>query len=270
MRTHLQAMAFGIAAAVSLLSSHLLAHDTWVQTNTNLIRSGDAVHIDLMLGNHGNEHRDFKLASKVSLEGCTLRVIAPGGKRFDVKDRLTDTGYTPKEGFWTSRFVTSEPGLYVVEHTVDKLVNHGTPARSLKSAKALFLASKSLDKVPQDNPGFDRVFGHALEIVPVTNPVAPMGPGQKLTVKLLLKGQPLANSQVSFIPRSESLIEAFDDRFERKTDAKGMASFTPKSGDYYLVVAHLKTDESGDGYEATSYSATLTVFVPEICPCCGE
>ncbi len=260
----------GIIAVLGLLSSNLLAHDTWVQTNTNLIRSGDAVHIDLMLGNHGNEHRDFKLASKVSLEGCSLRVIAPGGKRYDLKDRLTDTGYTPKEGFWTSRFVTSVPGLYVVEHAVDKLVNHGTPARSLKSAKTLFVVSKSLDRVPQDNPGFDRAFGHALEIVPVTNPVTPMGPGQKLTVKLLLKGQPLANSQVSFIPRSETLTEVFDDRFERKTDANGLASFAPKSGDYYLVVAHLKTDESGDGYEATSYSATLTVFVPEICPCCGE
>lgn len=254
----------------SLFVTTVSAHDTWVQTNTNLIRSGDAVHIDLMLGNHGNEHRDFKLASKVTLDGCSLRMIAPSGKRYDVKDRLTDTGYTPKEGFWTSRFVATEPGLYVVEHSIDKLVNHGKPTRSLKSAKTMFVVSKSLDKVPQDNPGFDRIFGHALELVPVTNPVTPMGPGQKLAVKLLLKGQPLTNSQVSFIPRSEPLTEEFDDRFERKTDANGLAQFTPKSGDYYLVVAHLKTDESGDGFEATSYSATLTVFVPEICPCCGE
>ena len=29
------------------------AHDTWVQTNTNVIRVGDSVHVDLMLGNHG-------------------------------------------------------------------------------------------------------------------------------------------------------------------------------------------------------------------------
>lgn len=259
-----------LAVTCMLFNATAIAHDTWVQTNTNLIRSGDAVHIDLMLGNHGNEHRDFKLASKVSLDGCSQRVVAPSGKRYDVKDRLTDTGYTSKEGFWTSRFVASEPGLYVVEHSIDKLVNHGKPARSLKSAKTMFVASKSLDKVPQDNPGFDRVFGHPLEIVPVTNPVTPMGPGQKLVVKLLLKGQPLANTQVSFIPRSESLTEDFDDRFERKTNANGLAQFTPKSGDYYLVVAHLKTDESGEGFEATSYSATLTVFVPEMCPCCGE
>ncbi len=184
--------------------------------------------------------------------------------------RRRNIGYTPKEGYWTSRFVASEPGLYIVEHSVDILVNHGKPARSLKSAKTMFVVSQSLDKVPADNPGFDRVFGHALEIVPVSNPVTPMGPGQKFVVKLLLKGQPLTNSQVSFIPRSESLTEQFDDRFERLTNTNGMAQFTPKSGDYYLVVAHHKTDESGDGFEATSYSATLTLFVPEICPCCGE
>jgi uncharacterized GH25 family protein len=254
-----------------LVASPLFAHDTWVQTNTNVIRSGDAVHIDLMLGNHGNEHRDFRLASKVALDGCSLRVIAPGGKHFDLKDRLVDTGYTPKEGFWTTRFAASDPGLYVVEHSVDKVVNHGKPARSIKSAKTLFVVSKSLDKVSQDNPGFDRVLGHALEIVPVTNPVTPMGPGQKMTVKLLLKGKPLAESQVSFIPRSETLSEQFDQRYERLTDVNGLASFTPKAGDYYLVVAHHKApDERGNDYESTQYSATLTVFVPEVCPCCGE
>ena len=62
--------------------------------------------------------------------------------------------------------------------------------------------------------------------------------------------------------------EGFDARYERMTDADGRASFTPKTGERFLVVAHHDTDESGDGYEATKYSATLTVFVPEVCPCC--
>lgn len=44
------------------------AHDTWVETNTSVVRTGDVVHVDLKLGNHGNEHRDFKLASKISLD----------------------------------------------------------------------------------------------------------------------------------------------------------------------------------------------------------
>lgn len=81
-----------------LLAATASAHDTWVQTNTNIVRVGDNVHIDLMLGNHGNDHRDFKLASKIDLEGCTLTVFSPDGKRYDVKDRLVDVGYAPKEG----------------------------------------------------------------------------------------------------------------------------------------------------------------------------
>jgi hypothetical protein len=187
-----------------------------------------------------------------------------------LKDRLVDTGYTPKEGFWTNRFAAAEPGLYIVEHAVDKVVNHGKPIRSIKSGKTTFVVSKSLDSVPSEHRGFDHVCGHALELVPVSNPVTPMGPGQKMFVRLLLKGKPLADSRVSFIPRSEPLTEKFDDRYERMTDVNGLASFTPKFGDYYLVVAHHKTDEKGEGFEGTSYSATLTVFVPEVCPCCGE
>ena len=94
-----------------------LAHDTWVQTNSSIVRTGDVVHIDLMLGNHGNEHRDFKIAGKLSLEGATLELIDPEGKHFDLKDasstRVTlprkDTGpldsSRPSLGFTRSRTV---------------------------------------------------------------------------------------------------------------------------------------------------------------------
>ncbi|MBN69266.1 MAG: cobalt ABC transporter substrate-binding protein, partial [Gimesia sp.] len=68
------------------------AHDTWVESNTSLIRSGDAIYIDLKLGNHGNHHRDFKLASKIDLEGCTLDVLDPTGKAYDLKSTVIDTG----------------------------------------------------------------------------------------------------------------------------------------------------------------------------------
>lgn len=246
------------------------AHDTWVQTNTNLIRSGDAVYVDLMLGNHGNEHRDFKLASKTTLDGAILKVNAPTGKSFDLKDRLSDVGYTPKEGFWSGRFAATEPGLYMVEHSRDSIVNHGSPARSIRSGKTFFVVSKSLDKVPDDNPGFDKVLGHPLEIVPEASTVTPMGPDVPIRVKVLFQGKPLKDARVSFIPRGATLSEGFDANFERNTNENGRCFFLPKEGNYYLVVVHHKTDEKGTGYDSTAYSATLTVFVPEVCPCCGE
>lgn len=265
MRTKLMALALLILPTVGV------AHDTWVQTNTNLIRVRDAVHIDLMLGNHGNEHRDFKLASKIDLAGCSLKVHSPQGKSYDLKDQLSDLGYTPKEGFWSTKFGATEPGLYTIEHAADRVVNHGKPVRSVRSAKAFFVVSASLDKVPMKNPGFEKPLGHALELVPVNNPVTPMGPGEAIQVRLLFKGKPLANERVSFIPRGQTLVKDFDEQFERRTDTEGLTSFTPTEGNYYLVVAHRDApDEKSAEYDSTKYTATLTVLVPDVCPCCGE
>jgi uncharacterized GH25 family protein len=256
---------------VLLLAGPALAHDTWVETNTNIIRSGDAVYIDLRLGNHGNDHRDFKLAGKADLASCRLDVFAPGGATYDLVAQLADLGYAPKEGYWCGKFVAAEPGLYIVGHTVDKVVHHGAPVRSLKSGKAFFAVSPTLDQFAANLAGHDRPLGHPLELVPTTNPLRPMGPGVPIKVKLLLRGQPLAGGRISFIPRGEMLHEGFDDRYERVTDDAGNASFTPTTGNKYLIVAHHRADdEIGDGYEATTYSATLTILVPEVCPCCDE
>lgn len=247
-----------------------LAHDTWVQTNTNVIRSGDALYLDLMLGNHGNEHRDFKLASKMSLDGSTLKVLGPAQQTYDILSRLIDVGYTPKEGYWTAKFAATAPGLYCVAYTNDRIVNHGSPQRSIRSAKTFFVVSSSLDKIPHENPGFEKPVGHPLELVPEANTVTPMGPDVPIRLQVLFRGQPLPGARVSFIPRGVTLAEKFDEQYERLTNERGRASFTPTDGNLYLVVVHHNVPEAGDDYTSTRYTATLTVFVPDVCPCCGE
>ena len=260
-----------IVLAVVVAATPARAHDTWVQTNTAVVRTGDAIHIDLMLGNHGNDHRDFKLASKVSADTVgRFEVVYPGGQKFDLKPGLIDLGYAPKEGYHSAKFVPGKPGLYVAAQAADGVVNHGRPVRSVRSAKAYFVVSDSLDKVARDLPGFEKPLGHALELVPEANPVAPMGPGTPIKVRLVFAGRPLTGEKVSFVPRGATLKEGTDTEYEQTTDALGRASFTPKTGTYYLVVAHHETGEKGDKYEATRYAATLTVFVPEHCPCCGN
>jgi uncharacterized GH25 family protein len=255
----------------AVLAPAAAAHDTWVQPNANVVRTGDAVHIDLMLGNHGNDHRDFKLASKLAPESIqTFEVIAPGGKRHDLKPDLTDLGYAPKEGFYSARFVPGRAGLYTAAQSSDAVVNHGKPVRSIRSAKTYFVVNDSLDRVPKDLPGHEQPLGHALELVPEANPAAPMGPGVAIKVKLLFRGKPLAGTKVSFIPRGATLKEGTDAEYERTTDKDGRASFTPKTGTYYLVVAHHATDEKGEKFDSTRYAATLTVLVPQKCPCCDE
>lgn len=238
------------------------AHDTWVETNTSLVRQGDVVFVDLKLGNHGNDHRDFKLASKISLAPCQLSVIGPEGKPVDLKPTIIDTGFAPKEGYWSSRFVTKEAGLHVVSHTLDTL--HGT-TRAIKSGKAYFLTSAKLDELPSISAGFDKPLGHVIELVPLTNPITAMGPNQPIRVKLLYQSKPLPAARVTFIPRGTVLAEGFDKDYEAMTDADGVASFTPKEGNVVLIVVHHPAaDQKGDGYEKTHYTATLTVSVPQI------
>lgn len=243
------------------------AHDTWVQASQRLVRVGDVVHAELFLGNHGNDHRDFKVAGKLgSLEGSTLDIIGPDGTRTNLAPDAVDMGYAPKEGFWSARFVPGVAGLHGVAHT--RVGTHGTK-RGIKSGKTYFVAADALDSPPATGVAYDEPFGHALELVPETNPVLGNGPGQKITVRLLFQGKPLADHRVSFVPRGTVLAEGFDPDYERRTDSKGRCSFEPREGDLVLVVAHLEApDEKGDGFDRTVYSATLVFDVPQTCPCC--
>jgi uncharacterized GH25 family protein len=269
-RFQFQAALLLLVVAMAVIESPAGAHDTWVQTNTNVVRAGDLVFVDFFLGNHGNEHRDFKMAGKPDRTAARLEVSAPGGGRYDLTDRLVDNGYAPSEGYFSARFVPSEVGLYLVAHTMDKVVSYA-PTRSVKSAKTYFLVSSSLDRVHTSEASLGAPLGHPLELMPKSNPVTPMGPGTPICVQVLYHGKPLADARVTFIPRGEALSEGFDDRYERKTDKEGLASFTPAEGNYYLVVVHhIDPKASGAGYESTKYSATMTVLVPQVCPCCQE
>ena len=257
-------------AALLTLATIAAAHDTWLQANASIVRTGDAVYVELMLGNHGNEHRDFKIAGKPTLDHATVQVVGPDGRAFDLKPSLVDLGYAPKEGFFEAKFEPTKPGLYLVAQADDAVMTYA-PERIVRSAKTFFLAAAKLDQPPADAAGFDRALGHPLELVPLANPVAPMGPGVPLKVRLLYKGAPLAGERVSFVPRGTTLAAGFDATYERRTDADGVASFEPKEAGHYLVVAHRdEPTEKGEGYASTKYAATLTVIVPALCPCCGE
>ena len=244
-----------------------LAHDTWLQASPRLVRPDDVVHVGLFLGNHGNDHRDFRIASKVgSLDEVQIEVVGPDGQKTDLGPDMVDLGYAPKEGFWSGRFVPAAEGLHCVAH-FRQGIRHG--AMGLKGGKTYFLASESLDTPAEQHGPLPGPLGHPLEFVLESHPVLGCGPGKPITIQLLFKGQPLADQVVSFIPRSGKLAEGFDPAFERTTDAEGRCSYTPREGDLILIVAHLvKPDEKGEGFEKTNYAATLVIDVPQRCPCC--
>jgi uncharacterized GH25 family protein len=264
-----QARSLCLLAVLLAATTSAHAHDTWVQTSSRLVRPDDVVHVDLFLGNHGNEHRDFKIAGKVgSLEGVKVGVIGPDGRTTDLVPEMVDLGYAPKEGFWTARFVPATAGLHCVAHYREG-VRHG--AMGFKGGKAYFLASESLDSPGKPTATILEPLGHPLELVLESHPVLACGPGKPIVVRLLLKGKPLADHVVSFIPRGATLAEGFDPNYERKTDAEGRCRYTPKEGTFVLVVAHhVDPEQKGEGYEKANYAATLVLDVPQRCPCCDE
>ncbi|MFO0904764.1 MAG: DUF4198 domain-containing protein [Pirellulales bacterium] len=256
---------------VALIHSSTRAHDAWVEANTPLVRTGDVVHLDLKLGNHGNNHRDFKLAGRLNPDWTAWDVVTPSGARKSLKTTASATAAGDKEGYWTTPFLADEEGVYTVVQSLERVMNHGKPVRGIRSAKTLFISSKSLDNPKCDLAAAHKPQGLPFELVLDSCPLQGLGAERPLKVRLLKNGKPAAGVVVSFIPRGAKLADDFDADYERKTDAEGRAVFTPKAGNLYLVVAHFNAeDEKSAEYEYTSYAATLTVHVPQKCACCLE
>lgn len=243
------------------------AHDTWLEVSPRLVRPDDVVHVGLFLGNHGNDHRDFKIAGKVgSLDGVRIDVVGPTGHTTDLVPEMFDMGYAPNEGWWSGRFVPAAEGLHCVSH-FRQGIRHGT--MGYKGGKTYFLCAESLDRQARPRGPLPDPLGHPLEFVLESHPVLGCGPGQPIAIRLLFKGRPLAEHRVSFIPRGTTLADGFDAAYERTTDAEGRCRYALREGNVVLVVAHVvKPDEAGEGFEKTAYAATLVLDVPQRCPCC--
>ncbi|MBA4030940.1 MAG: DUF4198 domain-containing protein [Planctomyces sp.] len=242
-----------IAGLCLASSGSLFAHDTWIQTNVAKVTPGEVVHVDLMLGNHGNEHRDFELASKIGIEKVSFDLITPDGNKQDLKSRVADIGHAAKEGFWSVRQIATQPGTYVAAQSLDTL--HGT-TRAYRNAKCYFQVGEKAGGVDPMKP-----LGQPIELVPQSSPATAKA-GEPITVQVLLKGKPLADATMSFIPRGAELAADFDPNFERKTDAAGKATFTPPEANYYLIVVHhAADDEMGEKYDRSHYAATLTLNI---------
>lgn len=250
-----------IALAASFITSSATAHDTWVQSGPLVTRHNDVVHVDLMLGNHGNDHRDFKLASKITLKPCSLSVVAPDGTTSDLKPSIKDMGYAEKEGYWSARMVADQKDVYQVVHTLDTL--HGK-TRGIKSSKSFFVSSSCFGVFPTNGTEFIKPLNSGLELV-LESSLKTMGAGKEVQLKVLWNGKPLPEARVAFVPRGAVLAEGFDSDFERVADETGTVRFTPTEGNFLLaVVHHMAADESGDGYDRTHYGATMVLPIPQV------
>lgn len=260
------AAALALLAALLVLPGGAAAHDGWLQVYAPVVRVGQVAHVDLMLGNHANEHRSYRIAGKLDPDEVDVTVVGPGGDVRSLDDALFDAGEadaTPPpgpKGYLSTAFVPRAEGIYVVAARGDAVLQHGDapPFRSLRLAKTLVAAARvPLAERAREFTGYDRAVGDdRLEIIPKTN-LTGVWAGEEIVLELRLKGRPLAGQTVAVIRRSTAETR------ELVTDQAGMVRFPAGEPDYYLVrVEADQDDEAVPGeYAKTTYEATLTYVV---------
>jgi len=238
----------------------------------------DMIYIDMQFGNHQNMHRDYKIyASKWDITKVTFTLNTPNNDQVDLKNNVIDIGmaevkslaggtvtYTDKNGYLVTSFQATQKGIYIVDVRQDTVVSYA-PERSIKCAKAIVGAIESSMKSNTRLTGFDKPLDQVLEIIPLKDPTA-LAVGDSLPFMVLFKGLPLADAEVSVIPRGETLPPmGTPNQYDFMTDMDGMVEYIFTEANYHLIVVHMDTDESGimDGksYSSTKYTGDLTVIV---------
>lgn len=237
------------------------AHDIWVETLQSVVRSGQPVRVALLVGNHGNKHRDFKLASKLSPSMRKLELFEGTGAGKEITNLLQDQGLDAKEGYWSFQWKPEKEGSYLIASSFDQVMSFA-PVRDIKSGKKFLRVVGSEKDAQRPTIGFDRVLGHGLELVPLTDPVLGAVEGQSFRVKVIHKGKPFAGNKVAFIPRGKVLQGDLDLQYEALTDSNGTVTMPLRESGEVLVVSQVHDREAkGEGYQSIGYSATIHLWV---------
>lgn len=106
-----------------------------------------------------------------------------------------------------------------------------------------------------------RALGHALEIVPEKDP-ATLQSGEALSVRVLFRGQPLADVQVAAV-YAGAKMQGHEFPVVTRTDKDGRAVLKlDRPGLWYARLIHMVAAENDPDFEWRSFFATLTFTVP--------
>ena len=245
------------------------AHDGWIEVPA-IVEKGQVVTIALMLGNHTNEHKSYRLAGKWNPNFTKLMVIEPSGKINDITASLIDlgedeekTGPKGPKGFHIATFTPKTEGVYTVLAREEQVLQHGDAPkfRSIRSARSAFTALR-IPRVMEGkkSTGFGRTFAidNLMEIVPISNPIA-VTQNDRVTLELRYKGTPFPNQIVTIVARLDGSASVQD----LTTDEKGRVRIAAGAADSYL--ARAKFDERSERkegqYDLSSFEATYVFQV---------
>lgn len=219
----------------------------------------DGVRLRVRYG-HPGDYQDTVAGKLVALDA-----YPPGGERRSYAGRLRADGITlitspitdvTAPGTWVFStfydngfFLRTEDGRSVnttrAEYPAAKAVSH-----NLKYGKALLAVGKS-------GPGFDRVLGHRLELVPKQDPLA-ASRAPTVDVAVLFDGKPLAGASVFVYPEKEGVKPV-----TLETDAAGLVKVPlDRSGTFIIGTEHGVASRHPDLATRDVYAASLVFTRP--------
>ncbi|MDQ0341065.1 putative GH25 family protein [Caldalkalibacillus uzonensis] len=257
-------MRLGLALCIMLgtISSALAhSHNGWSQTNTPIVETGQQVYVELLFGNHSNDHTSYRIDQNWGMEDSQVKVITPSGQTMDITDQFFYMGELAEvdeerigvNNYYAGSFQTKEQGAYII--AAEGNFTYGYEEEpTLRSAKSFVASSKVPNlKKAKKIKGFDKqVTPERAELIPLFNPAA-VTPGTEVSAQLLLKGEPISGVEVAVIRRSDS------SDIRMQTDQEGKITWQTGEADYYLVRAEIKAEDHQQ--DDQDYEATMTFFV---------
>jgi uncharacterized GH25 family protein len=107
--------------------------------------------------------------------------------------------------------------------------------------------------------GFDRVLGLTLEFVLEADPIG--APGQRVPMRLLLEGRPLARALVIAYRKNAGATDGAVETMRARTDSEGRVVVKVEPGQWLVKAVYMKgaTADSGADWESVWSALTFEV-----------
>ncbi|MBS0197196.1 MAG: DUF4198 domain-containing protein [Planctomycetes bacterium] len=223
-------------ASMLVLASSAAAHIFWIQPDKFRPAKNDLVKIDLRVGEappgeaKARDNQRIVEFKAYSASG-DHELIGFDGRAPAAADRFAQEGPVILTYRSTNAFIELEKAKfdqYVKDEGLTTIVEARKNAPDGAVREAYSRSVKALVNVGgKPGPGFDRVVGLDLEVVPLTDP-APAKPGDEMKFKILWKGAPASNQRVSLHHQGHKRVDA-------RTNESGAVSFTPDEPGVWIV-----------------------------------